>query len=508
MSKYVLELKNITKTFPGVKALDDVSFRLRPGEIHALMGENGAGKSTFIKIITGVHRPEQGVMLIDGREVHFQSTRESQKMGIACIYQHSTAYPDLSVTENIFLGQEKKNKVGMLDWKTMHKLADKVLKSLGSNINPKQTMGALSVAQQQLVEIAKALSADARIVIMDEPTAALSKQESEDLYKFTMNLKKRGVSVIFISHKLEDMYRLSDRVTVLRDARYIGTWDINDITAEETIIAMVGREIKELFPKPDVQIGEEILRVCGLGKMGLFKDVSFEVSRGEVLGLTGLVGAGRTEVAEAICGINPADEGYLVIDGKKCEINNPVAAENVGIGLLPEDRHKQALILDWEISKNIGLGNMGKFTKRGLYMKKKENNEAQTHSERLRIKASTIFDRVYSLSGGNQQKTVVAKMLTSSLKVIILDEPTKGVDVGAKAAIHEIIGGLAEKGYGIILISSEMPEVLGMADRIVVMRTGRVVAEFDRKEATQEKILESSMVGRSNTAAAKETGLA
>lgn len=495
MADNILELDDITKVFPGVKALDGVNFQLRRGEIHALMGENGAGKSTFIKVITGVHKPEKGSIRLNGEQVSFASTRDSQAAGIVCIYQHSTAYPHLSVTENIFLGHEiTKGKMKVLQWKQMHEAAQKLLDRLGADIDPHADMGSLSVAEQQLVEIAKALSADARIIIMDEPTAALTKRESEELYEITEKLRDEGASIIFISHRMEDMYRLADRVTVFRDAQYIGTWDVDKISNDDMIVAMVGREIKQLYPKRDVQIGDEVFRAEKLGKAGKFKDVSFNVRAGEIVALTGLVGAGRSEVAEAIFGVAPADEGTLYVDGKQVQITNPWESAAAGIGLLPEDRQRQALILDWEISKNIGLGNLESFRSGLWYDHNRENNKAQELSEKIKVKASSIFDKASSLSGGNQQKVVVAKTLTSELKLIIMDEPTKGVDVGAKAAIYEIMGELAQQGYGIILISSEMPEVLGMSDRIYVMQNGRISAEFSREDANQEKILEAAML--------------
>lgn len=496
MDEYILELDHITKIFPGVKALQDVNFQLKRGETHALMGENGAGKSTFIKVITGVHQPEEGTMKLDGQPVQFKSTRDSQEAGIVCIYQHSTAYPDLSVTENIFLGHEiTKGKMKALQWKEMHAKAQELLDRLGANIDPRASMGTLSVAQQQLVEIAKALSSQARIIIMDEPTAALTKRESEELYEYTEKLREGGASIIFISHRFEDMYRLADRVTVLRDAQYIGTWDVDAISNEDMIIAMVGREIKQLFPKRKIEIGEEILRVEKLGRTGYFKDISFDVKKGEIVALTGLVGAGRSEVAETVFGIAQPSEGTVYVDGKEVKIKSPTDATCAGLGLLPEDRQKQALILDWEISKNIGLGNMDRFRDGPWYNKTKESEAAQELAEKMAVKASSIYDKASSLSGGNQQKVVVAKALTSNLKLIIMDEPTKGVDVGAKAAIYEIMGELAEQGYGILLISSEMPEVLGMADRIIVMKSGRITAEFKSEEANQEKILEAAMLG-------------
>lgn len=497
MAEYILELRGITKTFPGVKALDDVHFNLKKGEIHALMGENGAGKSTFIKIITGVHPQDHGEIYLDGQRIEIKNPRDAQNLGIAAIYQHVTCYPDLSVTENIFIGHEKVHKgTKRILWNHMHSEAKELLNSLGADIDPRTQMGALSVAQQQIVEIAKALSTNAKIIIMDEPTAALTKRESEELYKITEQLKDNGVSVIFISHRLEDVYRLADRVTVFRDSKYIGTWDVDKISNDELIVAMVGREITQLFPKKQSNIGEELLRVEGLGKTGYFKDISFTLHKGEILGLTGLVGSGRSEVCQAIFGIMPYDKGKVFIEGKEVKIESPLQAMELGIGYLPEDRQKQGLVLQWEIGKNITLATMDKFSNNGWLNESKEAKVAQELSEKVKVKAKSIFDLVSSLSGGNQQKVIVAKLLSADPKIIILDEPTKGVDVGAKSAIHEIMSDLACQGFGVIMISSEMPEVLGMSDRIVVMREGRVTGLLDRKDATQEAILEAAMVNR------------
>lgn len=492
MSEYVLELKGITKIFPGVKALDNVHFKLKPGEIHALMGENGAGKSTFIKVITGVHKAEEGEMYLDGEQVHFKGPKDAQEAGIAAIYQHVTSYPHLTVTENIFMGHEKV-KGGRILWKDMNKEADSLLAELSADFNATDEMGSLSVAQQQMVEIAKALSMKARIIIMDEPTAALTKRESEELYKITEKLRDNGASIIFISHRFEDMYRLASRVTVFRDSQYIGSYDVNGITNEDLITAMVGREINDLFPKPDVKPGAEVLRVEKLSRTGYFKDVSFSVRKGEIVGLTGLVGAGRTEVVQTIFGIEHYDSGKVFMEGREVHIKKPLDAMRLGIGLLPEDRQHQGLILDWGIGRNITLPVISELGKNGLTNDKNERMRAKELAERVDTKAVTLFDKASSLSGGNQQKVVVAKLLASDLKVIILDEPTKGVDVGAKAAIYEIMGELAKQGYAIIMISSEMPEILGMSDRIVVMCDGRVTGELNRSEATQEGILEKAM---------------
>jgi len=497
-AKYVLELNGITKIFPGVKALDKVHFQLRPGEIHALMGENGAGKSTFIKVITGVHKADEGEMFLDGKKVEFRGPRDAQAAGIAAIYQHVTAYPHLTVTENIFMGHEKV-KFGKIMWSQMNSEANDFLKQLRADFSATDEMGALSVAQQQMVEIAKALSMNARIIIMDEPTAALTKTESEELYRITEHLRDNGTSIIFISHRFEDMYRLATRVTVLRDSKNIGTYNVNEITNDDLIRAMVGREISDLFPKPDVQIGEEVLRIQNFSRTGYFKNISFAVRRGEILGLTGLVGAGRTEVCETIFGIAEKSEGKVFLYGKEVKINNPTDAMKLGIGYLPEDRQLQGLILDWGIGRNISLPVIDKMSKHGWLNDKKERDLAKRLAEQVDTKAVTIFDKASSLSGGNQQKVVVAKLLSTDLKVIILDEPTKGVDVGAKAAIYVIMGELARQGYAIIMVSSEMPETLGMCDRIIVMCEGKVTGELMRGEATQEIILDKAMAKSHHT---------
>jgi rhamnose transport system ATP-binding protein len=500
----ILELKNVSKTFPGVKALDGVHFELKPGEIHALMGENGAGKSTFIKIITGVYHPDSGEIFMDGRPISIHTPLDAQALGIAAIYQHVTCFPDLTVAENIFMGHEKAINLkglkpfglkpfGLIDWPAMNSEAQNILNRLNANFGPRDEMGSLSVAQQQLVEIAKALSANAKIIIMDEPTAPLSKMECTKLYDITENLREQGVSVIFISHRLEDVYRLADRVTVLRDGKYINTWEKADVVEHEIVVSMVGREITQFFPKRDHNPGAGIFSVEGLSRTGFFRDVSFSVRSGEVLALTGLVGAGRTEICEAIYGITPYDSGTISLNGKKLHRYKPHEAIAEGIGCLPEDRHKQGLVLSWEISRNITLPALKKFLRWGIVDRVKEDQEAGRLAGKLGVKAVSVHDKVSTLSGGNQQKVIVAKLLTADMKLIILDEPTKGVDVGAKTAIYEIINELAREGYGIIMVSSEMPEVLGMSDRIVVIRDGRVAATFNTDGADQEKILKAAM---------------
>ncbi len=493
MSEYILELKGITKIFPGVKALNNVQFQLKKGEVHALMGENGAGKSTFIKVITGVHKAEEGEMFLNGQKVDFKGPRDAQAAGIAAVYQHPTSYPDLSVTENIFMNHEIK-KHGIIQWKEMNKKAQEFIDELDADFKSTEEMGTLSVAQQQMVEIAKAISTGANIIILDEPTAALTANEAEKLYEIVEKLRDKGVSIIFISHRFEDMYRLATRVTVFRDSQYIGTYDVDKITNADLIKAMVGREISDMYPKPEVEFGEEMLKVENLSRVGYFKDVNFNVRAGEIIGLTGLVGAGRTEVVEAICGITKLNSGKVFLQGKEVNIKNPTDSKNLGIVLLPEDRQKTGLILSWGLGRNVTLPVFDRISKKGFCDEKKERDLSKKLLEEVDTKAVSIFDPASSLSGGNQQKVVVAKALAQdNMKVIIMDEPTKGVDVGAKAEIYSIMGELAKQGYAIIMISSEMPEILGMCDRIFVMCNGHITGELTRGEVSQEAILELAM---------------
>ena len=408
-------------------------------------------------------------------KVEIKNPKDAQKLSIAAIYQHGTAYQHLSVTENIFIGHEKMTKFHTIDWKQMHKDAKALLERLGSDIDPHSSMGNLTVAEQQIVEIAKAISTNAKIIIMDEPTAALSKRECEELYRITEQLRDEGCSIIFISHRFEDMYRLATRVTVFRDSQYIGTWNVDEISNEVLISKMVGREISQIYPKQEVERGEEIFRVEGLSKTGYYKDVSFSLHKGEILAMTGLVGAGRTEVCQGIMGIERPDKGKVILEGKTLSIRHPSDAMKAGIGYLPEDRQKQGLILDWGLGQNVTLSTLEKFTKFTVINRKAERERSKELLEKVKTKALSVFDKASSLSGGNQQKVIVAKVLNSDLKVVILDEPTKGVDVGAKAQIYEIMSELAAQGFGVIMISSEIPEIMGMADTILVMKDGEIV---------------------------------
>ena len=501
----ILELRNISKTFPGVKALEGINFDLKVGEIHSLMGENGAGKSTFIKIITGVYKPDSGEVLryIVDKPISIKTPLQAQAAGIAAIYQHVTCFPDITVAENIFMGHEKTTRpFGRIAWNDMYAEADRLLYRLNASFDSKTEMGTLSVAQQQIVEIAKALSANAKILIMDEPTAPLSRRECEDLYTLTEGLRNLGVSIIFISHRFEDMYRLADRVTIFRDGRHINTWNKADVVEHDLVVAMVGREIVQFFPKRNTVPSGEIFRAEGLSRTGFFRDVSFSVRKGEIVALTGLVGAGRTEVCEAIYGITSYDSGTLTLEGKKLSRQTPSEAIAAGIGFLPEDRLKEGLILRWEIAKNISLPALAKYLRHGMVDTEKENREAGEIAGKLGVKAVSVYDKVSTLSGGNQQKVIVAKLLGGGMKLIIMDEPTKGVDVGAKTAIYEIMNDLANMGYGIIMVSSEIPEVLGMSDRVVVMRDGRVTASLITKEVDETVILRAAMLDTSQSGAA------
>ena len=491
MSEYILELNDITKIFPGVKALDKVRFNLKAGEIHALVGENGAGKSTFIKTLTGVHQPDGGEIILNGEKVVMSDPIVAQKYGIAAIYQHAASYPDLSVAENIFIGHEFKTGP-FINWNKANKEAKKLLDAVGADFSPTVSVGSLSVAQPQLVELAKARSLNAKILIMDEPTAALSRRESEDLYAISRKLRDQGTAIILISHRFEDIYGLADRVTVFRDAQYIGTWDM-PVDEHMLVHHMVGREITQLFPKKKTEVGEELLRVENLSRTGFYKNVNLNIHAGEIVGLTGLVGAGRTEVVESVFGITKADSGDVYFQGEKITGISPIEAMKKGIGLLPEDRQKQALLLSWSINYNISLSVLEKCLYGIFLNKSKEYSFSDDLKALLAVKAPDSHTHTGALSGGNQQKVVVAKQLAADPKLIILDEPTKGVDVGSKAQIYEIMSDLASKGMGILMISSEMPEVMNMSDRIYVMSEGKISAEFKAEGLTQDTILKAAM---------------
>lgn len=490
----LLQLQRIDKSFPGVQALVDVQFDVRPGEVHALLGENGAGKSTLIKIISGVYPAEAGEMLVDGRRVAFDNPRDAQAHGIATIYQELLLYPELSVAENIFMGHAPRTRFGMIDWPLMRQQAREILSSLDiHDIDVTRNVGTLSVGNRQRVEIAKALSQDARLLIMDEPTAALTEADVQRLFALVRLLRERGVAVIYISHRLDEVFKLADRVTVLRDGQYVGTRSIGETSENDLISMMVGRTIDDLFPKLAAQVGETVLELRGLTRRPLTNHISLELRAGEIVGLAGLVGSGRSELAQTVFGFTPADSGEILLDGRAVRIRHPGHAMNLGIAYVPEDRGTQGLIRQMTVRENVSLAVL-KTLANGSIVNRSAERELAWHSIRqLNIRAYSPEQVVNKLSGGNQQKVVVSKWLAGKPRVLMMDEPTRGIDVGAKAEIHRLMSELAQQGMAILMISSELPEVLGMSDRILVMRQGHIVAEFTRDEATQEAVATAMM---------------
>ncbi len=493
MPEALLQLKGVHKRFPGVHALRGVDFDVLPGEIHALLGENGAGKSTLIKTIAGVHKPDEGEMFFAGQKVEFVNPRDAKGRGIDVIYQELSLYPELTVAENIFLGHAPYRHFGpfkMMDWQTINRRAKELLAELDvHDLDVTRKVGSLNVGNRQRVEIAKALSLDAKLLIMDEPTAALTETDVEQLFRIARLLRKRGVGIIYISHKLIEVFQLADRVTVLRDGQYIGTKNVKDTSERELISMMVGRTIDNLFPKQETKIGRVVLEVKNLNRQPLTKNVSFQVRAGEIVGLAGLVGSGRSETAQVIFGILPAQSGQILVENKPVTITRPAQAVAHGIAYLPEDRGTQGLIKQMTIRENVSMSVLKDMSNASFINYSAEQELAKKSIAQFDIKAYSGEQTVNKLSGGNQQKVVISKWLASEPKVIIMDEPTRGVDVGAKSEIHRLMSNLAaERGLAILMISSELPEILGMSDRILVMRLGEIVAEFSREEATQELV--------------------
>ncbi len=490
----LLEVRGVSKAFPGVQALDNVDFEAYAGEVVALLGENGAGKSTLMKILSGAYRMDAGEIRLHGQPVTPQGPQHAQQLGIAIIYQEFNLTPNQTVATNIFLGRELYRPgvwrtLRIVDYEHMRQEAAALLSRLGARFSPDALVRDLSVAEQQMVEIAKALAIKAEVIIMDEPTSALGEEEVAVLFDIVRTLKEQGLAVIFITHRLEEVFRVADRVVVLRDGRRVGGMPISEATPERIISLMVGRSLDEVFQKHDVQFGETVLEVRGLTRHGVIEDVSFTVRRGEILGLAGLVGAGRTETARAIFGADPLDAGEIYIDGKRVDIRSPEDAVKAGLALVPENRQQQGLVLIHSVERNIALPNLDRLSSNGIANRHKMHDLAQRYVDRLDIRTPSLAQRVMYLSGGNQQKVVLAKWLAAEPKVLILDEPTRGIDVGAKAEVHAIMSDLAQQGIGIIMISSEMPEILAMSDRIAVMCEGRVATILDRSQATQERIM-------------------
>ncbi|NCU96356.1 MAG: sugar ABC transporter ATP-binding protein [Actinobacteria bacterium] len=491
----LLEMNKVQKRFGGAVALRGTDLKIRTGEIHALLGENGAGKSTMLKILAGVHVNDGGTIKLGGKDFITGSPKASIEQGIAVIYQEPSLFLDLSLAENVFIGrQPKKGKI--IDWKYAQSEASRLFKELGVELDPKRQARGLSIADQQVVEIAKALSMNANIILMDEPTAALSASEVERLMTVMKSLKAANKAVIFVSHRLDEVFAISDYITVMRDGATVSEADVKDTNLQKVIKDMVGRELTEMFPKTENKIGSVVLEVNDLTNPAFFRNISFNVKKGEIVALAGLVGAGRSEVARAIFGVDRYESGSVKVNGQILPAGSPVEAMARKIALVPEDRRQQGLFMIAGVNRNISMESFAKLTDRGLLNLKRERELTNTWREKLSIKFNNQADPVDRLSGGNQQKTVLAKWLATEPDLLIVDEPTRGIDVATKAEVHRLVNQAASEGKAVLMISSELPEVLGMADRIIVMREGRQVAEFSRKEATQEKIIAAATTGK------------
>ncbi len=488
MLKPIVEMEHITVEFPGVKALDDVEFSLLPGEVHVLLGENGAGKSTLMKVLSGVCKRDAGTVRVDGEEADFSGTKDAKAAGVNIVHQELNLVPYLTVAENIFLGREPKAG-GVIAWKKLFREAEEILQSLGVDISARAVLKTLSVAQQQMVEIAKCVSQNSKVIIFDEPTSSLTDKEINALFRIIGDLRNQGVGVVYISHRFDEIKRIGDRATIMRDGHYIGTVNVADTSTDSMISMMVGRELSDMFPKVEVSVGEVLLEARNFSTRDLLRNCSLSVRRGEILGLAGLMGAGRTELARAMIGADPVTSGEILLDGRPLRVRSPEDAVRQGIGLLPEDRKHHGLVLGMSVGENITLANLKKTMRNGILSRKREDAFGTQYVDAIRIKTPHLRQKVKFLSGGNQQKVVIGKWLMSDCKVLIFDEPTRGIDVAAKAEIYRIMCELAGQGIAIIMISSELPEVLGMSDRIAVMCGGRVAGELSRSEATQEKIM-------------------
>ncbi len=497
----VLAARGISKSFPGVRALDDVEITVRRGMLTALLGENGAGKSTLMNILAGVFPPDEGTIVLEGQPVQFRNPREAQDAGISTIFQELNLIAELSVAENIFLGREPLSRLGLIDYRTLIRDTEEVLAELELPVDPRTAVGLLRVGEQQVVEIAKAVSHSSRVVIMDEPTSALTDQEVEGLFRLIRRLKARGVGIIYITHKLDELPKIADYITVFRDGRFVDAKRFADATREGIVRMMVGRDLGDLFPKSTVTIGNEVLKVRSMSlphperaEDFVVRDVSFEVRRGEVLGLFGLMGAGRTELLQSLFGLHPhTATGEVWIEGRRVSISSPHQAIEAGLALAPEDRKDEGLVLSMSVAENTSLSCWNRVQRYGLLRPAKQRELVGHYVDRLRIKTPSLNQLVRNLSGGNQQKVVLAKWLATAPKVLLLDEPTRGIDINAKKEIYTLIDELAQSGLGVVLISSELPEILAMADRILVLAEGRLTREFGRGEATEEAILQAAL---------------
>ena len=485
----LLHMEGITKSFPGVLALNNVSLSVEKGEVHALLGENGAGKSTLMKVLSGAYKKDAGEITFDGEPIAVSSPKQAQGLGISIIYQELNLVPQMTVTENIFLCDHLMRNPVKVDWKRMHEEAHKILQSLDCDINPYALVKDLGIAQRQMVEVAKSLSQKAKIIIMDEPTSPLTDRETQKLFQTIRKLKNEGVSVIYISHRLEEVKDIADRATIMRDGNTICTVNVKDVSMRDIIRHMVGHELTEQFPKIDAKIGEVLFEAKGITRKGVLDNISFRVRAGEVLGICGLVGAGRTEAMRAIFGVDAKTSGSVYIGGKEAHIHRPLDAISAGIGFVTEDRKDEGLVLCRDCKENISLVALRNYSKLIHVNLTKERAECQNYVEKLNIKTPSLYQKVFALSGGNQQKVVLAKWLMSDARVLILDEPTRGIDVGAKVEVYNIINEIIKSGKAIIMVSSEMTELMGMCDRIVVMCRGRVIGELGRDEFSQSSLM-------------------
>ena len=501
---FALELRDVAKSFGAVVALRSGSLAVASGSIHALVGENGAGKSTLVKIVAGVHRRDSGVFRLHGEDVDFHSTAESKAAGVAVIYQEPTLFPDLSVTENIFMGRQPLGPGRRIDRGAMYAEATQLFARLGVAIDPRRPARGLSIADQQIIEIAKAISLDASVLIMDEPTAALSGVEVERLFAVARSLRDEGRALVFISHRFDEVFDLCDTVTVMRDGDYVSTDAVAETTVDQIVARMVGREVAELFPKVPAELGDVVLEVAGLNSLGTFHDISFTVRAGEIVGLAGLVGAGRSEIARAVFGVDRYDKGAVRVAGKRIPGRSPRAAIRAGMAFVPEDRRKQGLVTEASVARNIAAVIRRGLTHAGLISNRDENRAAGPWAARLEVKTNALDMTAATMSGGNQQKVVLAKWLATEPTLLIIDEPTRGIDVGTKAEVHRLLSDLAGQGLAILMISSELPEVLGMADRVLVVCEGRITAELGRDEATPERVMHAATANVTHTATLRE----
>lgn len=490
-AEYLLNVEGIRKEFPGVVALDDVSFRLRRGTVHALMGENGAGKSTLMKILAGIYTPDKGEVRLKGADIRLKSPLDALENGIAMIHQELNLMPFMTVAENIWIRREPKNRFGFVDHGEMRRITARLFDRLKIKIDPEIEVRHLSVANRQMVEIAKAVSYESDVLIMDEPTSALTEREVAHLFEIIRDLRSQGIGIVYITHKMNELFEIADEFSVFRDGKYIGTHASSDVTRDDIIRMMVGREITQMFPKEEVPIGDVMLSVNNLTLDGVFRDVSFDVRAGEILGIAGLVGSGRSNVAETLFGVTPASSGTIAIDGKTVSIDSPNTAIRNRMAFLTEDRKDTGCLLILDVLENMQIAVLqDRFVKGGFVTEKDITAACEEMSRKLRVKTPNLQERIENLSGGNQQKVLIGRWLLTNPRILILDEPTRGIDVGAKAEIHRLVTELARNGVAVIMISSEMPEVLGMSDRIMVMHEGRVTGILDRAEATQIKVME------------------